>query len=475
MAKKTYFIQGMHCSACESFIHKTVRNLKGVKRVDVSLTRSQIVIETESNQTIPTLFKLNQLFNKDGYFFFEKKQNQSQKPGSKNIIGVLVIFLIIVLIFFTFNGSELLSRFYVDSSSNLPAFFLFGIAAGLSSCAALVGGLLLSVQESWIDDKENKGNGRFFPFLLFNASRLITFAILGGLLGALGGIFQLSFKASAVLTIFITILMFIIGMQMLGVRVFQKISLNYSGRFINSVTTGDKIKSRWMPIVFGAITFFVPCGFTLIAQTQALESASFFRGLSVLTAFALGTLPVLLLISFSSLKFHKDPKFSNSFRLLSGLLIIFFALFTLNSQLGILELPNFGGSKAFAQNVSIPSVEVDSQIIQPNSQIELSEMQVTPTESQSESPSIQLMQMEVKGFEYFPKTITIKAGLPTKFEIIDNGSIGCARAVYARGIYPDVILLEPGVNSVEFVAPAAGTYQVSCSMWMVEPITVIVE
>jgi hypothetical protein len=83
--------------------------------------------------------------------------------------------------------------------------------------------------------------------------------------------------------------------------------------------------------------------------------------------------------------------------------------------------------------------------------------------------------MEVKGFEYFPKVITIKAGLPTKFEITDNVSIGCARAVYARGLYPDVILLEPGLNTVEFTAPNAGTYQISCSMWMVEPITVVVE
>jgi hypothetical protein len=87
----------------------------------------------------------------------------------------------------------------------------------------------------------------------------------------------------------------------------------------------------------------------------------------------------------------------------------------------------------------------------------------------------QVMQMEARGFEYFPKTISIKAGLPTRFEITDNGSVGCARAVYPRGLYPDVILLEPGLNVVEFTAPAAGTYQISCSMWMVDPITVIVE
>ena len=247
---------------------------------------------------------------------------------------------------------------------------------------------------------------------------------------------------------------------MLGVKLFQKISLNFSGRMVNSVTTGNRIKSNLMPIIFGAITFFVPCGFTLIAQTQALESGSFFRGLSVLTAFALGTLPVLLLISYSSVKFYKDPKFSNSFRLLSGLLIIFFAVITINSQFGVLQIPNLGSVKAQAPEVPLTAPEINSQVMAPT--------------NQDVASTSQVMQMEVKGFEYFPKTITIKAAVPTKFEITDNGSIGCARAVYARGLYPDVILLEPGLNTVEFIAPAAGTYQISCSMWMVEPITVIV-
>jgi len=352
MVKKTYFIQGMHCSSCENFIQRTVLNLKGVKKVFVSLTKSQIEIEAESSQSLPSIYKLNQLFNKDGYSFFEQKHAQAQRLSTKSILTVTLIFLLIVFIFFTFNGSKLFSRFYVNSNSNLFAFFLFGIAAGISSCAAMVGGLLLSVQEGWVDNQDSENKRGFLTFMLFNASRIITFAVLGGLLGALGGVIQLSFRASAILTILISMLMFIIGMQMLGVRAFQKIPLNISGRVVSSVTGESKIKNRLMPVIFGAITFFVPCGFTLIAQAQALESGNFFRGLSVLTAFALGTLPVLLLISFSSLKFHKDPKFANSFRLLSGLLIVLFALFTINSQLGILQLPSIGNVKA--QKADVP-------------------------------------------------------------------------------------------------------------------------
>jgi uncharacterized protein len=454
MIKKTYFIEGMHCSACETFIERTVRNLKGIKKVEVSFTGSRIIIEAESPQSMPSMHKLNQLFNKDGYSFSEKNQKLTQNLSIKSILAVVIVFLIIVLIFFKFNGSQLLANFYINSSSNLPGYFLFGIAAGLSSCAALVGGLLLSVQEGWVDDSGPENKRSFLPFLLFNGSRLIAFAFLGGLLGALGGIVQLSLKASAILTILISLLMFVIGMQMLGIKWFQKISLNYSGQMVSSLTSGNQIKTHLLPIIFGAITFFIPCGFTIIAQSQALESGSFIRGFSILLAFTLGTLPVLLLISYSSVKFYKDPKFSSSFRLLSGLLIIFFAFFTLNSELGILQLPNFGSITSKPEQVALTAPDINSQIAAPSSQV---------------------MQMEVKGFEYFPKTITIKAGIPTKFEITDNGSIGCARAVYARGLYPDIIVLEPGLNTVEFVAPAAGTYQISCTMWMVKPITVIVQ
>ncbi|MDO9546203.1 MAG: sulfite exporter TauE/SafE family protein [Pelolinea sp.] len=461
MAKKTYFIQGMHCPACETFIERTVRKIKGIKKVDISLTKSRIVIEAESFQAIPSVYKLNQLLKENGYSFSEKIQKQPQRLSLINILQVVIIFLLVVVLFLTFNRSQLFSRFYVDASSNLTVFFFFGITAGLSSCAALVGGLLLSVQDSWVGKNSIRKKRGFLPFLLFNGSRLVTFAVLGGLLGALGGVFQFSLRASAVITILVSILMFIIGMQMLGVKLFQKIPLNYAGRMVSSVTAENKIKNNLMPIIFGAITFFIPCGYTLIVQTQALESGSFFRGLSILTAFALGTLPILLLISFSSVKFYKNPRFSSSFRFLSGLLILFFAVITINSQFGILNIPNLGSVKAQVPEVSLTTAEVDSQA-------------AVPLEQDS-VPQSQVMKMEVKGFEYFPKIITIKAGIPTRFEITDNVSIGCARAVYARGLYPEIILLQPGLNVVDFIAPTAGTYQISCSMWMVEPITVIVE
>jgi uncharacterized protein len=447
MVKRMYHIQGMHCPGCETFIERSIRDMKGIHDVKVSLARSSIVIEAESQQTIPSMDKLNQIFKKNGYSFTEDQQNKQHQP--KSMIVIIVVFLLIILLFFLFERSQLLSFLYVDTNSHLIAYFLFGIAAGFSSCAALVGSLLLSTQESWANHQSNPKEGRFLPFLLFNGARIVSFAVLGGLLGMVGGVVQFSLEATAFLTILISIFIFIIGMQMLGISFFKKIPLNITGQWINRITDKPHLTNKIMPILFGAVTFFVPCGFTMIAQSQALRSGNFFEGMTILLAFALGTLPVLLMISLSSFKFNKHPRFSKSYRLLSGLLIVFFAVYTINAQIQVLNPSTLWRDQP-------PNLMAPSEILDGDDQT-------------------QLMQMEARGFEYYPEVITIKAHLPTRFEINSNGSLGCANAVYARGLYPEVILLNPGINVVEFTAPDPGTYQISCSMWMVKPITVVVE
>jgi hypothetical protein len=72
-----------------------------------------------------------------------------------------------------------------------------------------------------------------------------------------------------------------------------------------------------------------------------------------MTAFALGTLPMLAVISYSSLRFYRNPRFANPFRLLAGLLVVFFALVTLNNQIRLLRVPEQEGSQAAALPLDI--------------------------------------------------------------------------------------------------------------------------
>lgn len=83
-----------------------------------------------------------------------------------------------------------------------------------------------------------------------------------------------------------------------------------------------------MPILIGAGTFFLPCGFTQSMQIASLSSGSFMGGVLIMLFFALGTFPVLALLSFGSVSFaqsHHAPLFMKSI----GIVVIGFGLLTL--------------------------------------------------------------------------------------------------------------------------------------------------
>ena len=463
MAKQIYYVNGMHCPACEINIERVVRKIKNVRSVKASLTDSKLTVSAEKDGDLPTVHQLNANLKRYGYEVLANPDSSEKfKQKNKDILFAVTAFIIFASLFVLIGGSDFLSGIYVSPGSNAAAFFGFGIAAGISSCAALVGGLLLTVQSNWMGNSESGSGNKYAPFILFNVSRLITFALLGGLLGILGSNLKISISGSAILTILISVLMVLIGLQMLGIKWLRGISFNPFRRIFNASIEKTRAGSSLYPVIVGAITFFIPCGFTIIAQTQAIASGNFQMGFLSLGAFALGTLPVLALISFTSVKLYSHPRFSNVFQLFSGLMIIFFALFTINGQFGVLGLPNAATAFKMQTSANLPKQNWAPEIVE------------QPAEM-ANFQNVQLMQMEVKGFEYFPKVIQIKANSPTRLEITDDGSIGCARAVYPRGLYEGIINLQPGLNVVDFTSPVAGTYQVSCSMWMVEPITVIVE
>ena len=176
----------------------------------------------------------------------------------------------------------------------------------------------------------------------------------------------------------------------------------------------------------------------------------------MMTAFALGTLPMLALISFSSVKFYNNKTFSKRFSLFAGLLIAFFAFYTFNSQLNVLGLPSLSDfNKAGASSESSQTGK--------------------NTDKTSKDGKYQILNMTAKGFEYSPRNITIKAGVPTLWRIDNQGVAGCGQAVYGRGLYNKVISLKPGINEIDIGSPKPGNYKVSCSMGMVPPITVTVK
>jgi sulfite exporter TauE/SafE/copper chaperone CopZ/plastocyanin len=439
MKSITYSVSGTHCHACEILIEKEVGKLRGVKSVEASSSRGDVTIQYQKGR--PSLDKINEILKTSGYVFFEGKAT-SIPSSFTDYLKSFFIALAIILVLYFLNTSGLLS-FNVNSDSALPAFILFGLLAGFSSCAALVGGIILSLTRQWqsLYSRSDSLLTRLRPALMFNFGRFVFFGIFGAVLGYFGSFFHLSLSAGAIISILVSILMLILGLQMLGIAGFQGFQFalpkTLTGRFANE----QNFQGKYMPVIMGALTFFLPCGFTLTTQSLALASGSPVTGALIMALFALGTFVPLLLIAWGG-----TVSKSKYFSYIAGILVIIFALYTANAQLAVLDLPNI----SFAASSNPASVPIADDLV--------------PVVNGQ-----QILIMDASSTGYSPNFFKIKAGLPVRWEITDRGTSGCTNAVLARSLFDGVINLVPGTTSVkEFTAPATpGTYRFSCWMGMI--------
>lgn len=209
--------------------------------------------------------------------------------------------------------------------------FVIGVIASLSTCMAVVGGLVLSLSATYA-----KEGNTVTPHLMFHGGRITSFFLLGGVIGAIGSAFTLSTAATFVLSVLIGIVMLILGLNLLDVFPWaKKLQPSLPTFFTKHAYGVSKFNHTFTPLFVGVATFFLPCGFTQSMQLYTLTTGSFLRGGLTMLSFALGTLPVLALVSFSSCRIKSSSR-SGVFFKSAGLVVIMFALFNLINSLVVL-------------------------------------------------------------------------------------------------------------------------------------------
>ena len=170
--------------------------------------------------------------------------------------------------------------------------------------------------------------------------------------------------------------------------------------------------------------------------------------------FALGTVPGLLAIGLSSVKFHSNPKSSKQFSMIAGLLVLFFAAFNINSQLSVLGVSN-----------------VNDLISPPSAQTAQATGELPPMVNGK-----QVVKINASSSGYTPNRIRMRANTPTRWEVTSNNISGCTNAIMSRSLFEGQIDLVDGTTSVkEFTSPKPGLYKFSCWMGMVSGTVEIVD
>ncbi len=326
---KTYIlhVSGMHCPSCPLLIEGELSDLFYVTKAKASLKQQQVEVTGDfGEQTLAEVAEaLTAVTTSHGYTLTPERQQQSVKWHEFTIAIPLALGFIAFFILLQKLG---LVNLVTTSEVSYGTAFLIGMIASVSTCMAVVGGLVLSMSANYA-----KEGDKVRPQVLFHAGRLISFFVLGGAIGVLGSAFQLSIFGTAILSGIVALVLLILGLNLLDVFPWAKrLQPTLPGLVGKRVHGLKRINHTLTPFLIGAATFVLPCGFTQSMQLYALTTGSFSTGALTMFVYALGTLPVLALLSFSSITIHTKARSSIFFKT-AGLVVIFFGLFNLHNSL----------------------------------------------------------------------------------------------------------------------------------------------
>ncbi len=437
-------IAGMHCRSCELLVEDSLSEVTSVRRSVVNFKKG--TAEIHFDQQKPEDSEIEKAIRGAGYSLGSDKPKTwlSKNPQDYQDLAVAGIFLVGLFIVAKNLGLTNVNLGGVSNPSSLGVVFLVGITAGLSTCMALVGGLILGIAARHNEKHpEASAMQKFRPHLFFNLGRIGGYAFFGAILGSLGSALQMSGLVLGILTIAVGLVMLALGVKLLGI--FPRlenaaISLPTSVAKFFGIKKEVKEYSHRGSMLTGALTFFLPCGFTQAMQLFAVSSGSPVQGGLIMGIFALGTAPGLL--GVGAIISVVKGIFAKRFFKFAGILVIILAFFNITN----------GFNLAGWQNPTVNSSQstVHSQSVDPNVKME---------------NGVQIINMVETSSGYSPNKFTIKKGVPVRWVIDAQAPNSCASSILVSSLNIRKTLTA-GQNVIEFTPKEVGKIPFSCGMGM---------
>lgn len=424
-------ISGMTCVNCQNKIQKKLRNTAGIKKADVSYNSGTAVITYDTD--IISLRDIISVIKRLDYNVVENTQTVS---NSRRSVGILIIVIsLYILIQQTGILNLLVPSQLAQTNMGYGMMFVIGLITSVH-CVAMCGGINLSqcIPQS-NKTKEDIRYSTLRPAFLYNLGRVISYTIVGFIVGALGSVITFSNTAQGGLKLVAGVFMVIMGINMLGIfpwlRRLNPRMPKIFARKVNKKKAGSK-----SPFIVGLLNGLMPCGPLQAMQIYALSTGSPITGALSMLLFSLGTVP--LMFGLGALSTVLSKKYTKKVMTAGAVLV------------AVLGLSMFSQGWSLA---GLPSISATSSS-------GLDETNVVVKEG------VQLVSSKLSPGSY--PSITVKAGMPVKWEIdAPEGSInGCNYRLYIKE-YDIKYQFESGENIIEFTPTKAGTFQYSCWMGMI--------
>lgn len=333
IVSKVFRVNGMTCPSCELKIENGLKKLTGVKVVKASLSQSAVEVTYEPARLNPE--ELEAVINQLGYAV-DSSEPQSGKIDAKaeqtlTINQLLGIGIILFAFYWMINatvGFNFIPE--IDQSLGFGMLFIVGLLTSLH-CIAMCGGINLSQSLNHNPREAASGFAKFKPSLLYNTGRVISYTLLGGIVGALGSVVSFSGAARGIVAIVGGIFMVLMGIKMLDVfPVLRKLTISVPKFFGHKIY--DNIGRRG-PFFIGLLNGLMPCGPLQTMQLYALGTGSFFAGAASMFLFSLGTMP--LMFGFGALSTLLSSKFTHRMLKVGAVLVIILGFTMINRGLSL--------------------------------------------------------------------------------------------------------------------------------------------
>lgn len=427
-------IRGMHCKSCEILIEENVKKVSGVRKVESSHVSGRAKIWYDNAK--PSNNAINKAIENAGYTVGQddKRHWFSRNPRDYFFLvnaGAILLFLYILAQMF--GVSDIAGSF---NQKSIAMAGLIGLVAGVSSCMALIGGLVLALSARHSEfHPEATAMQKFRPHLFFNLGRVLGFGLFGGLIGLIGSVLQPSPKFLGILTLVVGGVMILLGLKLIEIfPILQRVNLTLP-KFVSrlfGIKQEEKEYSHKSAFIAGAFTFVLPCGFTQAMQLYAVSTGSFVQGALIMALFALGTAPGLLGVGWLSSAF-KGTK-AKLFFATAGLAVVLLGVFNISNASSIVFPPKtISGTQSDKKTTAVGNIQ-----------------EVRMTQGAS---------------GYNPNQFTVKKGNMVRWIINSTNQFTCASYIRMPS-YGIGQPLKAGDNIIEFTPTQTGEIAFSCSMGM---------
>lgn len=442
---QTFAVRGMSCAGCEAVIEKTLRRLNGVQAVTASFAKNQVTVAYDPARI--NFGRMRAAIQKAGYAMEQAPEQPAGKAaGGKDrplstmqFLGIAVILLAVYLIINHTIGFNFIPE--VTSSMGYGVLFIVGLLTSLH-CLTMCGGINIS-------QCMNSGGtaagvrSKVRPSLLYNLGRVLSYTVIGGVIGALGSVISFSGWARGLVAMVSGVFMIVMGLSMTGLFPgINKLTPRLPRLFRDKADAAGRGKG---PFIVGLLNGLMPCGPLQAMQVYALGTGSFIAGALAMFFFSLGTLP--LMFGLGAFVTMLGSKFTKKMVKAGAVLVAVLGIIMLSRGLALsgVTLPSFGFSAAASDTAA-----------------------ETPAATATVSDEGQVQNItSTLGTRGYPN-ITVQQGVPVVWTLqADAGVLNGCNSTLVIPEYGLQVKLEAGDNTIEFTPEVSGTFTYSCWMGMI--------